>query len=145
MPFLEPVLTEKIKSVEPSTGWLTLFENQTLGVFKQKTKDGRRQECIAPHMEDKLRIAILDTGVDMSHPEISAQKARIKKRKAWVQASTHKLQAEDEDVHGHGTHATALLLRLVPHADIYFARVSSKDGPEPSAVAEVDVYLVDDS
>lgn len=73
----------------------------------------------------------------MSHREIKAQKSRLKERLSFLSAGTPGDTADTDDTHGHGTHATALLLRLVPRAKIYVGRVATQGDPDPKAVARV--------
>ena len=84
--------------------------------------------------EKAVRIAILDTGVDFTHPQIQA--ARLAKRiVAYFPESTEKNRHSEfnsaqfyQDSHGHGTHVTSVLLRTAPNARIYIAKVTENDG-----------------
>jgi hypothetical protein len=73
----------------------------------------------------RVRIALLDTGIDFRHPTITAavQKERIKKEwcYSWVGDST---DVEDDD-ELHGTNCAHILQRVAPEADIYIAKVFS--------------------
>lgn len=95
---------------------------------------------------DKIRIAILDTGIDLGHPYFDepSRKGSTKSRREIVEECKSFLPEKkgDEDAHGHGTHAASLLLRLAPNARIYVARVIDDDGKisDPDAVAEVCTY-----
>ncbi len=87
--------------------------------------------AIAPHSTGKgIRIAILDTGFNMSHPDFTG---RIKGSKSFVQNSPI------EDGNGHGTHCagiaagkiqTGSTLRygVATGADLYIAKVLSNRG-----------------
>jgi subtilisin family serine protease len=72
-------------------------------------------------------VAILDTGVDITHPEIQAAQFRIK---GYFSQSTDISSEGDlklvQDDDGHGTHGTSVLLRTAPHAVIYVAKVTKK-------------------
>lgn len=98
-----------------------------------------------PHA--RVKIAILDTGIDGTHPAFTEEK-RIKGYRSWVdpvaesktrssgfQASV--LQDLCVDENGHGTHAADLLLRVDPLASLYVARVVQGNTPKPEHVAEV--------
>jgi hypothetical protein len=67
----------------------------------------------------KAKVAILDTGVDATHPDISKEieDGRITYYD-FVDGSTN---FKDED--GHGTHCTSVLAKLAPNAEIYVGRV----------------------
>lgn len=79
-----------------------------------------------------MRIAILDTGVDASHEAIARQRTQLRDVRSFVQGSD-----ETDDTHGHGTHGTALMLRLVPRARIYVGRITVNSKPDPDAVVKV--------
>lgn len=68
----------------------------------------------------RVRIAILDTGIDMNHPEIKARKKRVKGFHCEIKGLETKA---NEDTSGHGTSTALLLMQVAPEADIYVARV----------------------
>jgi hypothetical protein len=76
------------------------------------------------HFTDKrrrrVRIAILDTGIDFAHELVKKYRDRkqIKKTKSWIPGRPG---TSDED--GHGTHAAMLLLKVAPEAELYIARI----------------------
>jgi len=82
--------------------------------------------------QKRVRIAILDTGVDITHPQIHAAQFRIK---GYFSTSTdispefvsNSLELV-QDYHGHGTHGASVLLRTAPDAAIYVAKVTDNDG-----------------
>jgi hypothetical protein len=81
-----------------------------------------------------VKVAILDTGLDLTHPYILASRDRIKDVKSWLPSN----QATDGvDVSGHGTHVTALLLDMAPDCDIYIAQIADKLPISPDQVAKV--------
>jgi hypothetical protein len=86
--------------------------------------------------DKRIKIAILDTGVDMGHHffQSGQRKGRIKECRSWIPS-----RRGDEDVNGHGTHAAALLLRVAPGADVYVARVVDDDATvnDPMNIAKV--------
>ncbi|KAI0541387.1 acyl transferase/acyl hydrolase/lysophospholipase [Xylaria digitata] len=73
----------------------------------------------------RVKIAILDSGVDLNHPDIAyasrqvdGSDSRIKATKDWT------LSAEGcHDINGHGTFCTALILEISPYADVHVAKV----------------------
>jgi subtilisin family serine protease len=70
---------------------------------------------------EKIRIAIIDTGIDDDDILIETALAcgRIKACRCFVN------DPEDhKDFHGHGTHVTRLLLEMAPSAELYIAKVS---------------------
>jgi len=73
----------------------------------------------------RVRIAILDSGVDSTHPEMIAamQDGTIAKYKGFPD-SLHPIC----DLKGHGTHGTSVLIKTAPTATIYVARVADDEG-----------------
>ncbi len=72
-------------------------------------------------MRSRVKIAILDTGIDLRHDAFKDQypNGRVKKVEDFV-----RIGGTGADVHGHGTHCAALLRKVAPEADIYIARVA---------------------
>jgi subtilisin family serine protease len=66
-----------------------------------------------------VRIAVLDTGVDILHPDISHEyeNGRIK----YHDFTSGSVDIEDLD--GHGTHSVSLVAKFAPNAEIYVGRV----------------------
>jgi hypothetical protein len=90
--------------------WFQRFEEesiqQSLRVLKWRASKSNKH----------IKIAILDTGVDVNNTWISQNLGRIR---CWPDNA----QCDDRD--GHGTHVAHLLLRLAPHAHLRVAKVSS--------------------
>lgn len=91
---------------------------------------------------NRVKIAVLDTGFDATHLDIKATRKRpdgidrIVDHKSWVDG-----QRADRDSVGHGTHITALLLRMTADADLYIACISANSSVGSSAhVAQVWVF-----
>lgn len=100
--------------------------------------------------EKRVRIAILDTGVDPTHPQIQA--ARLTKRIAdyFPRPESGTLNADAKfpdlfhDYHGHGTHGTSVLLRTAPNAAIYIAKVADNDGNlNHDDIVKVRLFILD--
>ncbi|THY60454.1 subtilisin-like protein [Aureobasidium pullulans] len=110
----------------PAETWFTLFETRT----KEVLQPGKTRRVL-PVGNEEVRIAILDTGVDASHEAIARQRTQLRDIRSFVQGSD-----ETDDTHGHGTHGTALMLRLVPRARIYVGRITVNSKPDPDAVVK---------
>ncbi|THZ88125.1 subtilisin-like protein [Aureobasidium pullulans] len=110
----------------PAETWFTLFETRT----KEVLQPGKNRRVL-PVGNEEVRIAILDTGVDASHEAIARQRTQLRDIRSFVQGSD-----ETDDTHGHGTHGTALMLRLVPRARIYVGRITVNSKPDPDAVVK---------
>ena len=82
---------------------------------------------------EKVKVAVINTGIDMSHFVPKEACGRVKQVKSWV-------KAEDAgDSHGAGTHAAALILKVAPAAEIYVARIAVDPSTmiDPNHFAEV--------
>lgn len=79
-----------------------------------------------PEEGQPIKIAILDTGIDLPEAAKSLYEGRIIECKSWLEGKGD-LELEfskgDRDVDGHGTHAAGLLLKVAQYAHIYVARV----------------------
>ena len=97
-----------------------------------------------PSKEDKekrVKIAILDTGIDLKHPLL----------KNYIDAGqipqVHDFVEDRDDIkdtNGHGTHSAHLLLKTAPNAAIYVARVFEKakaNKRTPDLVSEVSLLF----
>jgi subtilisin family serine protease len=97
----------------------------------EKSVDACRKE---PDEESpRVRIAILDTGVDLSHLDMTAiyNDGRLQYQDFVDNSSSIK------DLDGHGTHCTSILANLAPNAEIFVARVFRKSWADSSSVAIV--------
>ncbi|CAG2005085.1 unnamed protein product [Fusarium graminearum] len=72
----------------------------------------------------RIRIAILDTGVDESNPFFRGVRQRRIKRDAPFKATRSFVGEPEIDELGHGTNVAALMLKISPEADIYIAKIS---------------------
>lgn len=68
----------------------------------------------------RLKVAILDTGIDIKHPDFFGDK-RVRDRKSWTGTSA------DEDASGHGTHIASTILSLTKNVDIFIAKVTDSN------------------
>lgn len=76
-------------------------------------------ECGRKDRDVRVKIAILDTGIDLQHPLIKKHCERIKICKSFFDRAPE----GDQDSCGHGTHAAGLLLEVAPNAELYVGRV----------------------
>jgi hypothetical protein len=69
-----------------------------------------------------IKIAVLDTGVDIKHPFIKGcmKSSRIKETRSFVPGDM-----AIEDTCGHGTHASASILKVAPKVRIYVAKIAA--------------------
>jgi hypothetical protein len=79
--------------------------------------------------EPRIRIALLDSGIDIQH-EVFV-KANQEGCIACGQGFPETL-LPFEDKNGHGTHCASVLIRTAPAAELYIARVVDDEGHLPS-------------
>jgi hypothetical protein len=73
---------------------------------------------------DKIRIAVIDSGVRSEDPDIMAADATKRIRDYRNFTSLDPSDCEDEVEDGHGTLVSRLLLDVAPMAELYIAKVS---------------------
>lgn len=75
--------------------------------------------------DDRVRVAILDTGVDESNTRIRAalDENVIVECKGFPESRN-----PIRDMHGHGTHGASILIKVAPFVDLYVARVADNHG-----------------
>ncbi|KUJ07746.1 uncharacterized protein LY89DRAFT_789435 [Mollisia scopiformis] len=73
---------------------------------------------------DRVRVAILDTGVDVTHDDLHSPWLD---GQIFYQNFVGKRSGIPQDDDGHGTHVTSILLQMAENVDVYVARVS-RDG-----------------
>jgi subtilisin family serine protease len=99
--------------------------------------------------DERVRIAILDTGLDHHHEDFKQartkefigkmgdvaspvegecpQSHRIRKRRNFCVNKEEDENEGTDDLDGHGTQVAGIILRLAPNADLYIARVCGGD------------------
>lgn len=96
----------------------------------QDVTDASAVPAWAPWRADKIRIAILDTGIDAKDDmliETALQCHRIKECRGFVNYPGADPDPEDyHDEDGHGTHVARLVLTAAPSADVFIAKISNK-------------------
>jgi hypothetical protein len=103
--------------------------------LKTKVHDRKPQRSVRYKDSPLVKIAVLDTGIDMQHNYIKGCRNanRIKGVKSFVTDDQR-----IDDVCGHGTHVAALLLKVAPECQIYIAKVASgSEIPTNHNIAEV--------
>ncbi len=114
--------------------WLYSLNSDTQNLLRPLRRDrGKR-----------VKIAILDTGLDLTHRyfQHESAKKRIKKVEDFVDSG-----GSGQDSCGHGSHCAGLLRLVAPEADIYVARITkdSEGRLDPEIVGKVRRRLQPDS
>ena len=118
--------------------WFQILEESVHSAVAENRKDNQK----------RVRIAILDTGMDITHPQIQAAQSRIN---GYFSNSTDipPNSVSDsleliQDYHGHGTHRASVLLRTAPDASIFVAKVTHNDGKlNYDQIIEVNTWLTE--
>jgi len=71
-----------------------------------------------PPEDERVRIAVIDTGVDIDAFTHSVPAGRMKE--VWASEGVR----AKEDTDGHGTHTASLIARIAPEAELYVARIA---------------------
>lgn len=89
---------------------------------------------------EKVRIAVLDTGIDTSDWMIkSAMKKNMVEARSWVGA-----RGSFHDTYGHGTHVARLLIEMAPSAKLFVAKITDNKYLDPKdmwRIAEVSLIF----
>ncbi|KAL7916498.1 hypothetical protein GGI35DRAFT_466092 [Trichoderma velutinum] len=120
-------LEEELSGVTPSAN--VIFDEPTVKPLEQNSPINTASDKWFTHLEQEthslmssvkggeVKIAILDTGIDLQHPLLSG---RIPGENCWDFVN----DTEDiSDEVGHGTHTTYLLAKTAPQAKIFCGRV----------------------
>ena len=81
-----------------------------------------------------VKMVLLDTGLDLTHPDMQGHKSRIKGKYNWV---NNQDKQKVPDSSGHETHTAGLLLDYTPHAELYVVKIADKDPSDPRTIATV--------
>lgn len=84
------------------------------------SQPGFAETLLTTPSSDRIRVAILDTGIDPTDTMIKAAlRSRIRDRLAFIGSSP----TDHGDTYGHGTHVARLLLKMAPAAEIFIAKI----------------------
>ena len=86
-----------------------------------------------------VRIAILDSGIDQSHPDYAAWKESIVDTRCFSAGN-----GGIHDVNGHGTFISTLTLNHAPDAQLYIAKVAEHDSTDARTIARAVRHATDD-
>ncbi|KAL2196910.1 peptidase S8/S53 domain-containing protein [Corynascus similis CBS 632.67] len=124
----------------------TVYESVIENVDKEEeelhTSGSDRPEPKFPAKGSRIKVAILDTGLDVSHIYVKACEKRIKDIRSWVNGLNGKQDRNAGDASGHGTHITCLLLDVAPDTDVYVARIAEHHPESPDQIAKAIMYAV---
>ena len=98
------------------------------------------------HPSERVKVAIIDTGVNIRHPEISNAFYTGAITDDCCQGFPGRLDPK-ADYDGHGTHVASVLLRTANNVSLYIARVADDQGiivggPDYEEVVSVRTYTL---
>ena len=99
-----------------------------------------RRPAIAPLSARPIRVAIIDSGLDMTDPVIRARAKQIRGRRNWTSPNPD----DCDDAYGHGTHVARLLVTVAPTSELFVAKISTGkqlDHQNTDRIAQVRVFL----
>jgi hypothetical protein len=77
------------------------------------------------NVQNPVKIAILDSGIDLKHSGIRLCRPRIKDVRSWVDGKDGGVDKTSGDSLGHGTHVAGLIFALAPLAEVYVAKITN--------------------
>ncbi|KAL7910879.1 pfs domain-containing protein [Trichoderma velutinum] len=89
-----------------------------------------------------IKIAILDTGIDIEHLYIDARRENIKGIYNWLSEDEPADVRVATDMSGHGTFAASLILDYAPDAQLYVAKIADETPSNASLIAKAIHYAV---
>ena len=95
---------------------------------------------VDPHFDlaEPVRIAILDSGLDLENPLLIEDQHRVNTRIKEARSFVHGTKPDDiRDEIGHGTHALGLLLKVAPAAEIYVGRIARRETLDPNTYDDI--------
>lgn len=107
------------------------------------------EKCLAEHRPNsnlashdrRVKIAVLDSGIDLNHPGIQKLIQNSSKWNPDRVVSKSFVGLEDSsDPHGHGTHVACTIMSIAQGAKLFVGGVVGRDKkPDPEALAEVGI------
>ncbi|KAG8422122.1 hypothetical protein J3459_010707 [Metarhizium acridum] len=128
--------------------WFHMFEAKVYELVKLQPEDDVR----GTSSPARIKIAILDTGIQFPREAFDLFGDQIIEYKSWIQCNEDRseLDGGHGDLDGHGTHCASVLLNVAKNAHIYVARVfrarterNMDDNATNKAIAEALSYAID--
>lgn len=113
------------------------FEDEHLSASASSDDSKLGITSLYPARGYRIKVAILDTGLDMNHINVEARVERIKDVRSWLHGSEGVQDKFGGDESGHGTHVANIFLDMSPDCDVYIARIARIDPESPQRIAKV--------
>ena len=114
------------------TAWENCFLLNIKALRENRPSIGLAERLRGMQTPEKIRIAVLNTGIDLTDPMIKPAMPYIIDKRSWVGSPESYM-----DRYGHGTHVTRLLLHMAPAAEIYVAKISDDKGVRPKDMSRI--------
>jgi thermitase len=102
----------------------TFTENQTLWSLIRLTQG----QNLAPNLGRGVKVAVIDSGIDLAHPAFVGKLAPSTEWKDFVGDDTSPQEVSGGKGYGHGTSVAGVILQVAPNATILPIRVLEPDG-----------------
>ena len=144
--------TRRHKAMEEKPGEIGAYQEvESWGIYKIRAPEA----WAAGYMGDGVRIAVLDTGVDISHPALEGKMFTVNPGDpyypgGWIEFDSdgNPVCSEPHDTHGHGTHTSGtalggdgenIVIGVAPHAKLMHGLViPSGSGTFASVLAGIE-------
>ncbi|KAI0180728.1 pfs domain-containing protein [Hypoxylon sp. FL1284] len=153
--FLQPLQVRPVKGPDIDYKESRFFDDETIseehsreaceGYQKWKSSyqavyDKFTTSLAPPCASSAVKIAVLDTGIDLSHPDIEARSENIKGKYNWL---NERFRNGVHDRNGHGTFVSGILLDYAPDAHLYIAKIAEARPSSPKVIAQAINLAVD--
>lgn len=117
-----------------------IFRNQRYKAWRadyEKVYEKFVESKLEGQMLSRVKVAILDTGIDSDHELIFGRDDSIKGKGNFYNES----HGNVKDLNGHGTFAASLILDYARDVDLYILKISDKENTRPDAKVVANVSI----
>ncbi|SMR54425.1 unnamed protein product [Zymoseptoria tritici ST99CH_3D1] len=123
--------------------------------FFAKFAEFRRLHVAGSQIQKRVKIAVIDTGINEKSPSVHGHLFRIKQERNKLHEEALRMgpivakqsfvggDGCVNDAYGHGTRVLSLLLRTAPDADFYIAKISTRANDDDAASADHIIQALD--
>ena len=85
-------------------------------------------QLLAPNLGNGIKVAVIDTGVDLGHPAFAGRLAAASEWRDYLDNDDYPADQDSGNASGHGTSVAGIVLQVAPNATILPLRVLENDG-----------------